>query len=346
MLPIALYTAEQVRDMDRCAIQDHGIAGYTLMERAGAASLLVLRAQWPSARVITVVCGPGNNGGDGYVVARLAQEAGLGVRVVAATDPKALKGDAARAWQDWQACGIPLAADAAEALQGTDVIVDALLGTGLGRPVEGGMAELIEAMNASAVPLLALDIPSGLNADTGAVMGCAIEAQATVTFIGLKQGLFTGSGPEQCGRIHYSDLDVPAAVHQSQVPGAWRRDEDSLRCLGPRRRGAHKGHFGHVLVVGGDAGMPGAVRLAAEAAARVGAGLVSVATHPAHAALIPMARPELMCHGIENASDLDALLDSASVVAVGPGLGQGAWARALWQRVSQWGVLWWWTPMP
>ncbi|AHK78432.1 carbohydrate kinase [Ectothiorhodospira haloalkaliphila] len=337
MLPIALYTAEQVRDMDRCAIQDHGIAGYTLMERAGAASLSVLRAQWPAAHVITVVCGPGNNGGDGYVVARLAQEAGLGVRVVAATDPKALKGDAARAWQDWQACGTPLAADAAGALRGTDVIVDALLGTGLGRPVEGGMAELIEAMNASAVPVLALDIPSGLNADTGAVMGCAVEAQATVTFIGLKQGLFTGSGPEQCGRIHYSDLDVPAAVHQSQVPGAWRRDEGTLRCLGPRRRGAHKGHFGHVLLVGGDAGMPGAVRLAAEAAARVGAGLVSVATHPAHAALIPMARPELMCHGIENVPDLDALLDRASVVAVGPGLGQGVWGRALWQRVSQWG---------
>ncbi|SEL38901.1 NAD(P)H-hydrate dehydratase [Ectothiorhodospira marina] len=336
MLPTALYTAEQVRDMDRCAIQDHGIPGYTLMERAGAASLSVLRARWPVARVIAVVCGPGNNGGDGYVVARLAREAGLEVRLVAATDPRALQGDAARAWRDWQACSPSPRGGDARGLAGADVIVDGLLGTGLGRPVEGEMAQWVQAMNASPAPVLALDIPSGLNADTGAVMGCAVQAWATVTFIGLKQGLFTGAGPEHCGPVHYNDLDVPAAVRRVQVPAAWRWTGADLQSLGRRSRGAHKGHFGHVLVVGGDAGMPGAVRLAAEAAARVGAGLVSVATHPAHAALIPMARPELMCHGVEHPADLDALLDKASVVAVGPGLGQGPWGQALWQRVTQW----------
>ncbi|MFP4245316.1 MAG: NAD(P)H-hydrate epimerase, partial [Ectothiorhodospira sp.] len=289
-LPSALYTAEQVRELDRRAIQGHGIPGYTLMERAGAAALEVLGRMWPRGRVLAVVCGPGNNGGDGYVLARLARAAGWEVRLAAVTDPGALKGDAARAREDWRAAGGGVVSlDAA--LEGCDVIVDALLGTGLGRPVEGAMADCIERINATGVPVLSLDIPSGLQADTGAVLGRAVRARATVTFIGLKLGLFTGEGREYGGQVHFDDLAVPAAVYGGMTPTAHRADAGGLQHLPRRRRGAHKGDFGHVLVVGGAPGMPGAVRMAAEAAARVGAGLVSVATHAGHAALIPLARP-------------------------------------------------------
>ncbi|SFM42993.1 NAD(P)H-hydrate epimerase [Ectothiorhodospira mobilis] len=334
-LPEALYTADQVRELDRRAIQGHGIPGYTLMQRAGAAALEVLDRMWPRGRVLAVVCGPGNNGGDGYVLARLARAAGWEVRLAAVTDPGALQGDAARAWGDWRAAGGGVVSlDAA--LEGCDVIVDALLGTGLGRPVEGAMAEAILRINAAGVPVLSLDIPSGLGADTGAVLGRAVRARATVTFIGLKLGLFTGEGREHGGEVHFDALAVPAAVYAGMIPSATRADAAVLGRLPRRRRSAHKGDFGHVLVVGGAPGMPGAVRMAAEAAARVGAGLVSVATHAGHAALIPLARPEVMAHGVTAPDDLDPLLERATVVAVGPGLGQGDWGRALLQRVLAW----------
>lgn len=334
-LPEALYTADQVRELDRRAIQGHGIPGYTLMQRAGAAALEVLGRMWPRGRVLAVVCGPGNNGGDGYVLARLARAAGWEVRLAAVTDPGALQGDAARAWGDWRAAGGGVVSlDAA--LEGCDVIVDALLGTGLGRPVEGAMAEAILRINAVGVPVLSLDIPSGLGADTGAVLGRAVRARATVTFIGLKLGLFTGEGREHGGEVHFDALAVPAAVYAGMIPAAARADAAVLGRLPRRRRSAHKGDFGHVLVVGGAPGMPGAVRMAAEAAARVGAGLVSVATHAGHAAFIPLARPEVMAHGVTAPDDLDPLLERATVVAVGPGLGQGDWGRALLQRVLAW----------
>ncbi|MFP4160471.1 MAG: NAD(P)H-hydrate dehydratase, partial [Ectothiorhodospira sp.] len=170
----------------------------------------------------------------------------------------------------------------------------------------------------------------------GAVLGRAVRARATVTFIGLKRGLFTGEGREYGGQVHFDDLAVPAAVYGGMAPTAHRADAGGLQHLPRRRRGAHKGDFGHVLVVGGAPGMPGAVRMAAEAAARVGAGLVSVATHAGHAALIPLARPEVMAHGVTVPGDLDPLLERATVVAVGPGLGQGDWGRALLERVLAW----------
>ncbi|WP_412852422.1 NAD(P)H-hydrate dehydratase [Ectothiorhodospira shaposhnikovii] len=334
-LPEALYTAAQVRELDRRAIEDHGIPGYTLMCRAGAAALDRLRRQWPGARTLAVCCGPGNNGGDGYVLARLALEAGLSVRVVAATDPARLRGEAERAWRDWQACGQPLSAPD-EALAAADVIVDGLLGTGLTRAVEGDMARLIRSINRAAGPILALDIPSGLNADTGAVMGCVVEADVTLSFIGLKLGLMTGAGPACRGELFMDGLGVPAPVFDDLPPAARRVRPDLSRAFPPRSRDAHKGHFGHVLVIGGGQGMPGAVRLAGEAAARVGAGLVTLATHPDHAALIPLARPELMCHGIQRPGDLEVLLARADVVAVGPGLGTGDWGRRLWARLGDW----------
>jgi NAD(P)H-hydrate epimerase len=329
-LPRALYTAAQVRGFDRLAIERFGVPGLTLMERAGQAVFDLIRRRWPDARRLAVVTGTGNNGGDGFVVARLAREAGLGVLVLQLGDRARLQGDAAAnalRWQelggDWRRFeGIP-----AE----TDLIVDAILGTGLERDVTGGWAEAIVAVNAHPAPCLSIDIPSGLHSDSGAIMGTAVRASATVSFIGLKLGLFTADGPACSGEIVFDGLGMPAAVYASSVLTARRIDwSKQASLLAPRSRSAHKGHFGHVLVIGGNHGFGGAARLAAEAALRVGSGLVSLATRPRHAAAVLAARPEIMVHAVDGPQALLPLLRQATVIAIGPGLGQDDWARSLW----------------
>jgi NAD(P)H-hydrate epimerase len=333
VLPTALYNAAQSRELDREVTGKLGIAGVELLERAGAAAWEALNDHWPPARSIAVVCGAGNNGGDGYVLARLARAAGRKVRVLACTPPADLRGDAAVAARDAQ---LEIEPFAPAGLEGADLIVDAVFGTGLARPVEGLQRLAIEAINAAGAPVFAIDIPSGLSADTGAVLGAAVRAAATVTFIGLKPGLFTGAGPECAGRIEFRDLGAPASAYAAIRAAARRVDLDALEALLPRRpRNAHKGDFGRVLVVGGDYGYAGAARMAAEAAARAGTGLVTVATRPEHAALIPAARPELMARGIAKANDLAPLLEAADVIAVGPGLGRSDWSQRLFAKVIE-----------
>jgi ADP-dependent NAD(P)H-hydrate dehydratase / NAD(P)H-hydrate epimerase len=332
-LPHALYRATQVRELDRCAIQDHGIPGQLLMERAGAAAWRLACEQWPKLHDVTVLCGIGNNGGDGYVLARLALEDGSSVRVLQLGDPERICGDALTMRQRYQAVGgiiLPFQ----RLPEHTDLLVDALFGTGLERAISGDWAAAIEAMNWHPAPILAIDIPSGLHADSGRILGVAAQAQLTMTFIGLKPGLFTGHGPDCCGVVHFAGLDVPSSVYGGEIPAAWRIDwQSQAKSLRPRPRSAHKGHFGHALLIGGAPGMSGALRLAGEAAARCGAGLVTLATHPGHAALLSLARPEMMCHGVADIAELDPLLARATVIAIGPGLGQSAWARGLLARI-------------
>ncbi len=332
-LPHALYRAEQVRALDRAAIKAHGIPGIELMNRAGAAAYRLLRGLWPDQGRLTVLAGGGNNGGDGYVVARLALADRLDVRVLHLVDPERLKGEAALAFAAFRAAGG--GCEPYRSLPGNGgVVVDALLGTGLERPVEGAWAAAIEAVNAARVPVLAIDVPSGLHADTGAVLGTAIRAQATISFIGLKRGLFTGDGPDCCGSLSFSALEVPAVIYSREILAARRIDwSQQSGTLAPRRRTAHKGDFGHVLVIGGAPGMSGAARLAGEGALRAGAGLVTVATHPEHARLLNLTRPELMVAGVADGADLDPLIERADVIAIGPGLGLGPWGRSMWTRV-------------
>ncbi|MFY9976043.1 MAG: NAD(P)H-hydrate epimerase, partial [Chromatiaceae bacterium] len=234
-LPHALYRAAQVRALDRTAIEVHGILGMALMERAGAAAYQLLRTRWPGHRDLTVMAGAGNNGGDGYVVARLAHADGLSVKVLQLADPACLTGDAARAFAAYRDGGgrfDPFGSLPAR----PGVIVDALLGTGLERPLEGPWAQAVEAVNRARFPVLAIDIPSGLHADTGAILGTAVRAEATLSFIGLKQGLFTGAGPDCCGRIHFSALGIPAVVYSSEVLSARRIDwQQQASALAPRR---------------------------------------------------------------------------------------------------------------
>lgn len=325
----SLYTVAQVRQIERMAIDALRIPGRELMRRAGQAAFDELRRRWPGARRFTVFSGVGNNGGDGYVLAGLARGAGFEVTVLALGSPRE-GSEAAQACAGWRAGGGEvLPADAA--WPGADVHVDALYGIGLSRPPDGRAREWIERLNAAARPVLALDVPSGLDADAGFAPGAVVRADATITFIANKRGLHTGVAADCVGAVAVDSLGLPEEIYAGSLGDARLLDAGEVAAwLPPRARDGHKGRYGHVLAVGGDHGMGGAIRLAGEAALRVGAGLVSVATQAEHIMALNAARPELMAHVVPGVQELNPLLERASVVALGPGLGQRAWGHALW----------------
>lgn len=335
-LPTNIYSVAAVRETDRTTIEDHGVPGYTLMTRAGAAAVREARERFPDAQRWQVVCGAGNNGGDGYVVARLAAMEGILVSVATLVDPETLTGDAATAWGDFAAEGGVVMPWEGSLDAEADLLVDGILGSGLERDVGGAFADAVQAINEHSAPVLALDMPSGIHGDSGKVLGTAVHADLTVTFVGLKPGLFLGEAAAHCGELRFAGLEIPDEYREGIEP-VYRLIGDAMlaAALGPRARSAHKGDFGHVLIVGGGPGMPGAVRLAGEAALRTGAGRVSIATHPSHAAMLVATRPELMSHAIEAAADLEPLLASADVIAFGPGLGQSDWAEDVYARVAE-----------
>ena len=330
---IPLYTAAQVRELDRITIEEKALPGYELMCRAGQALAACVRRCWPGTGQVCVLCGPGNNGGDGYVLARLLRDSGVQVRRLSLSDPSSLQGDARRAAEDYFAAGGDAERYTGSLPAGVDLLVDALLGTGLARPVEGDYRTAIEQLNQHEAPTLAVDIPSGVHADSGRVLGVAVEAHTTLTFIGRKRGLYTGAGVRCVGQLEFGGLDVPPDVYADQPAEVQLIGYPELGSLACRRKvDAHKGDFGHVLVIGGNRGMAGAARLAAEAAAVCGAGLVSVACRDANAAGLNAGRYELMVRGIQQATELDPLLSRASVVVIGPGLGRERWSREMFER--------------
>ena len=320
----ALFTTAQVRTLDRAAIEG-GIPGIELMERAARAAFDVLRRRWPQARSLTVACGPGNNGGDGFLLAALARAAGLQVDVVAVGDHAS--GDAGAARERFVREGGRVSpADAP--LPDADVHVDGLFGSGLNRAPQDDAARLIAALNAQSKPVLALDVPSGLDSDTGVAFDPCVRAAATTCFVGWKRGLFTAQGPDQCGERSLATLGISSGLFADQAPDAMLLTPQALP---PRPRDSHKGRYGHVLAIGGDLGAGGAARMCGEAALRVGAGLVTIATREANVAAILAARPELMPHGVHVPRNLEPLLARASVIALGPGLGKDDWGRGIWQ---------------
>ncbi len=325
-----LYTAEQTRALDHCAISEHGIPGIRLMSRAADAAFRTLLEAWPAPQLVQVLCGTGNNGGDGFLLADLAHKRGIPVAVLQVGDPAKIRGDALLARRQALANGVPISPFAAAELRAEGVLVDALLGTGLGGEVREAYREAIEAVNRLGQPVLAVDVPSGLCADTGRVLGVAVRADRTQTFIGRKRGLYTLDAADYVGELRFSALGVPPAVYAQVEPDALLLDLPVLLdWLPPRRASAHKGSSGTVLVIGGDHGMAGAVALAGEAALRCGAGLVKVATRAGHIAPLVARTPELMPRGVESGEDLNPLLAAADVLVVGPGLGQSPWAEFL-----------------
>ncbi|MBX5441146.1 MAG: NAD(P)H-hydrate dehydratase [Solirubrobacteraceae bacterium] len=333
-----LYTAQEMRDTDRWAIAERGIPSLDLMERAGRGLADVVARAIPDGPVV-VVCGTGNNGGDGFVAARLLHEAGREVRVVLAGDRAKVAGDAAEnlrrltvAVQPWDpAC-----------LDGAAGAVDALLGTGFAGEVRGTVGEAVRALAASGLPVVAADVPSGVDATTGEVAGPAVRAVATATFHGAKPGLWVAPGKRHAGAVHVIPIGIPDGG--PAAPSAGLIGEDAL--AGVPRRGAESTKFssGHVLVCGGSRGLTGAPSMAAEAAMRAGAGYVSVAVPASLNAVFEVRLLEVMslplpdADGALTADGADAVLAEAGrrggALVVGPGFGRAEPAQALARRLA------------
>ncbi|MDE0191260.1 MAG: NAD(P)H-hydrate dehydratase [Gammaproteobacteria bacterium] len=327
-----VFTASEVRAFDRRAIDEFSIPGIRLMHRAGRAAFDVLRSRWPDARALSIICGSGNNAGDGYVVAGCAKDAGFDVQLLPVGDPRKLAGEAMQACRYAKArLGGRFEQQADGWDVGGDVIVDALLGTGAKGAVRLPYQTAIDRMNGAGKPILALDLPSGVDADTGGLLTAhPVRAGVTVTFVAAKLGLVTGDAVDFVGELVVDDLDLPEAVFDK--PGVRVLDGAGLATL-VRRPGAHKGDFGRLLIVGGESDMGGAVLLAGEAALRTGAGLVTIATRTENRAAILARRPELMVRGVEGPKDIADLVERASAIAVGPGLGRDDWGAGLLKAV-------------
>lgn len=325
--PDALYSAAQVRALDAQLIAA-GTTGFELMQRAARATWRAIVRHWPDASELTVLAGHGNNAGDGYLVATLARRAGWSVRVLTVGEPRRLQGDAANAHAEAVAVGVPVEPWSDESdLRG--VLLDALLGTGLSGEVREPYVRAIDTINVSGLPVAAVDIPSGLCADTGRVLGTAVTADLTVTFIGLKLGLFTGDAADRVGELIFNDLHADPDIVEAAPATARLLQPANLPGLTPRARTSHKGKFGHVLLIGGDRGFGGAIQMSAESALRCGAGMVSMATRNEHVSAALTRLPEVMVQGTHSANQLMGLLEQVSVLVVGPGLGQAAWGRSL-----------------
>lgn len=331
-IPHSIWPADDLRRAEKMAADSLGITLYELMLRAGQAAFGVASACYPNTRHWLVLCGHGNNGGDGYVVARLAAAAGIQITLLAQESKKNRPEEASEARDAWlNAGGTPHALDIPWP-EDVDLIIDGLLGTGLKQAPRESVSRLIERVNAHPAPVVALDIPSGLNAQTGATPGAVINAAHTVTFIALKPGLLTGKARDRVGQLHHHALGLEdwLAAQQTRLH---RYDASQLASwLPPRRATSHKGDHGKLVVIGGDRGTAGAILMAGEAALRAGAGLVRVLTRPENMAPLLTARPELMVHEL-TAQSLDDALEWADAVAIGPGLGQQTWGREALQRV-------------
>lgn len=325
---VPLYCSESVRELDRLTIAA-GTPAVELMRRAGWAAFDWLQRRYPEARRICVLCGPGNNGGDGYVLARLAREAGCEVRLAALDAPRSEEAKAVAA--DWRQAGGEVLTELPHELAAADLIVDALFGIGIQTALRDPAAAWVRAVNRSARPVLALDLPSGLDADRGSAPGEAIQADSTISFVARKRGLYSGRGRALAGERQFADLGAVSAGAHGVAASAYALDRRLLAgALPARADDAHKGASGHVLALGGNLGMGGAIRLCAEAALRCGAGLLSVATRPEHVTALLAGRPECMVHGVpEHKVPAAELLAKANVLAIGPGLGRDAWGLSM-----------------
>lgn len=331
---VALYTSSQVRDIEQSYAKRFQSGTYPLMESAGKAAYKQLKAFWPEARKILVLTGKGNNGGDGYVLARLATEERKKVTLCHFSSANNLRGDALQAFKKLPHSGIRIKDWAELQLQEFDVIVDALLGTGIQGPVRAPFIDVIGEINRSGCPIMAIDVPSGLDADTGNLFNVAVKADVTVTFIGHKRGLYTGESANYRGRVRLLPLSIPQECFQKHEFNVVSENWSSLKYkLKPRLPASHKGCFGHCCVIGGATGMTGAAILAASAAARCGSGLTSARLQNGAESLVA-SRPEIMARNVplDLINEQQELFPDADCLIVGPGLGRSEWAQK-WMKI-------------
>ena len=315
-------------DADRLAIEG-GVPGLTLMENAGRAVAEEVSRRFPDAGLVAVLCGPGNNGGDGFVAARHLRERGYALRLGLAGEVSRLPADAAIMAKSWAGEIEPLAP---ALLAGADVVVDALFGAGLARPIEGELGRLIEAVNASGIPVIAVDVPSGIDGTTGAVRGVAIRATATVTFFRLKPGHLLLPGRTHCGETILADIGIPDRVLETIKPRTFANEPGLWlpHFPWPKPEG-HKYGRGHAVVVSGPAASTGAARLGARGALRAGAGLVTVASPKDALAINAAQLTAIMVRLCDDADELTTLLadERKNAVMLGPGAGVGEHTRAM-----------------
>jgi ADP-dependent NAD(P)H-hydrate dehydratase / NAD(P)H-hydrate epimerase len=327
---IELLTNAEMAEADRLTIAS-GIAGIDLMEKAGRAVADAACGRHPAGSRIMVVAGPGNNGGDGFVAARLLAQKNYRVRLLLLGDPGRLRGDAKLAASRWRGDVEAASGDRLGERFGADLIIDALFGAGLDRPVEGAAQALIDAMNASGAPVLAVDLPSGINGTTGAVMGAAVKASATVTFFRHKLGHLLMPGRLHCGPTEVADIGIRPDTLREVRPRTMVNEPAIWRAHFPLPRiDGHKYRRGHAVVVSGGAVTTGAARLAARAALRAGAGLVTIAAPHAAFAIQAAANTAVMVRPVDGAGELaDFLADRRfNAVVLGPGGGIGGALRA------------------
>lgn len=342
-----LYTVEQIRCIEKNALQSN-FSEDSLMHKAGLAGFKALRRYYPHISRLDVVCGKGNNGGDGYVIARLAAEEGIAVNVYALADIKDLPISAQKAAMDCRTSAAKIYPYTENTIFNGEVIVDAVLGIGVKGIVRDLYQNAIQKMNQSSLPIVAVDIPSGLDADEGGVLGDAIIADLTITFIGIKRGMLTGFAANHCGKIICDDLELPNSLYYIEDKLSAQTISKNTEILPKRKPATYKGTYGHVLLIGGDQGMGGAVCLAAEAALRTGAGLVTVVTRPEHVSALLARCPEIMCQGLtegENVNSLSLLLKKATVCVIGPGMKNSPWSNNIlnWivENLAQFEMLSW-----
>jgi NAD(P)H-hydrate epimerase len=350
-------TREQIRSYDRIAMESFGLSGPILMENAGQGAARSILATFPTEKKVVVIAGPGNNGGDGFVVARHLINAGRAVSVFLLESEGKTGGDARINLEIIKKMKVPVHSidecalgEFARSLHEADLVVDALLGTGISRNVDGKAEEVITRINASGQKVVSLDIPSGLDADCGRPQGCAVKADMTVTFGHLKRGLILYPGAELCGNIEVVPIGAPGEVSfEAGYDGRMISKEMLLPLLPVRKADGHKGTFGHLLAVGGFVGKTGAASLMGQAALRTGCGLVTIATSSEARPIVEAKNVEVMVDSIVDTEDslnedniskkLDILLHGKRAVALGPGLGTGPAAfgltRLLLKRLSQ-----------
>jgi NAD(P)H-hydrate epimerase len=318
-----IVSSEQVRAIEPKAAHLAGCSMFALMQRAGEAAFQLLIQEWPKAHNIIIVAGNGNNAGDGYVLATLAKQQGMNVVVECQQPERELAGDAKQAQSEWKTLGGETIEFAKLDYGKFDVLVDAILGTGVSGEVKTTFQTVIQKVNQTDIPVLSMDLPSGMQANTGQALPLCIKADVTITFVATKPGLVSGIGKEFCGKLTFADLSVGTAFFSLAQSEAQLVEWQMLKPLQARPVHGNKGTFGKLLCIGGNRGMAGAIRLSAESALRCGVGLVKVYCHASSSLSISAGRPEIML----THKELEAALNWCNCIVIGPGLGQDDWAH-------------------